>query len=196
MSEPPSTPGPPPPTVHLHPPIAPNDHQAYMRLALTLSRLSPPKPTNYRVGALLLSQTTNTLLSTSYTLELPGNTHAEQNCLAKLAGAFPPSGEDVALYTTMEPCWRRLSGERSCVERILGTGGRVGRVYVGVREPGVFVEGNEGRRVLREAGVEVLDVGGLEEEILEVAMAGHRHQGKGGKLARGIVAAVMQRHDP
>ncbi|KAI9780756.1 MAG: hypothetical protein M1839_006544 [Geoglossum umbratile] len=163
-----------------------------MLLALSLSRLSPPKPTNYRVGALLLNATTNTVLSTSYTLELPGNTHAEQNCLAKLAlqlpesriaEAFPDNSNEVVLYTTMEPCVRRLSGNQSCVERILGTrrgGGGISKVYVGAREPGVFVEGNEGRRVLEEAGVVVVDVAGLEGDILEVAMAGHeKREGEG-----------------
>jgi pyrimidine deaminase RibD-like protein len=162
-----------------------------MRLALSLSRLSPRKPTNYRVGAVLLSRTTNTLLSSSYTLELPGNTHAEQNCLTKLclrdslpesrvAEAFP-AGEEVVLYTTMEPCVRRLSGNVSCVERILGTG--IKRVFVGVKEPEVFVGGNEGRRLLEDGGVEVVHVHGLEEEILEVAMAGH--EGRAGEAGHG-----------
>ncbi|KAI9841372.1 MAG: hypothetical protein M1837_000755 [Sclerophora amabilis] len=170
--------------------LASNDHQGYMRLALTLATSSPLLPTNFRVGALLLDPSTNTVLSTGYTLELPGNTHAEQCCLAKLAAAHNLPEERVAevlppetvLYTTVEPCAERLSGNLPCVERILRTrraegeqGQRLGikRVYVGVKEPQTFVGENKGRTRLEAEGVEVVLVEGLEEEILKVAKAGH-----------------------
>jgi pyrimidine deaminase RibD-like protein len=162
-------------------------HLTHLRHALTLARNSPPLPTNFRVGAVLVSSRTNTVLSTGYTLELPGNTHAEQCCLAKLAaardvpvervGCVLPPAEETVLYTTVEPCAVRLSGNESCVMRILGTrgeGGRgIGRVVCGVREPDTFVGRNVGRGMLEEKGVEVVFVEGMEEEILEVAMAGH-----------------------
>ncbi|KAH0548320.1 hypothetical protein GP486_007988 [Trichoglossum hirsutum] len=158
-------------------PIAPGDHTAYMRLALSLSRLSPAQPSNYRVGAVLVSATSNTILSSGYTQELAGNTHAEQNCLAKLGGGGEVPAEEAVLYTTMEPCVRRLSGNASCVERILRAGIR--RVFVGVLEPDVFVACNDGRAVLERGGVEVVRVPGLEDEILEVAMAGHEGRRRG-----------------
>lgn len=65
-----------------------------------------------------------------------------------------------------------------CVERILRTKTRDGAlairaVYVGVREPEKFVGENEGRKKLEDAGVKVVHVPGMEEEILEVATAGH-----------------------
>ncbi|EDN95530.1 hypothetical protein SS1G_11408 [Sclerotinia sclerotiorum 1980 UF-70] len=76
----------------------------------------------------------------------------------------------------MEPCAKRLSGNVSCLERILRlgeTGKGIQKVVVGVKEPEKFVGENEGRRKLEDAGIEVLLVEGLEEEILEVATAGH-----------------------
>lgn len=83
----------------------------------------------------------------------------------------------------MEPCTHRLSGNISCVERILATKDAQGRqaidmVVVGVGEPDTFVKVNEGRRRLEEAGVRVLkmegeEAQGLEERILRVARAGH-----------------------
>lgn len=162
--------------------------------ALTRARLSPPKPTNFRVGALLYSPSSNPqILTTGYTLESPGNTHAEQTCFLKFAathsipasadgeaesrlGPFLPS--DIVLYTTMEPCNKRSAGNLTCVERILRVrredgGVAITRVVCGVREPEKFVGENEGRKRLEEAGIEVVHVGGLEEEILEVATAGH-----------------------
>ncbi|KAJ5050641.1 uncharacterized protein L3040_002516 [Drepanopeziza brunnea f. sp. 'multigermtubi'] len=160
---------------------APHDHVAYMQRALDLARTSPPKPTNYRVGALIVDAQTNTVLATGYTLECEGNTHAEQSCLIKLAEAHQipehrlaeilPAG--TVLYTTVEPCFKRMSGNLPCVERILRLRSAIKTVYVGVKEPEKFVGENTGRQQLEDAGIEVVLVQGLEGEILEVATAGH-----------------------
>lgn len=183
-----------------HPPIQAGDHTAYMSYALSLAQFSPLRPTNFRIGALLLDADTNTVLSTGYSLELPGNTHAEQVCFMKIAQAHKFSlpdeeariaevlPENTVLYTTMEPCCERLSGNITCVERILrlgrwaqregkgdGRGNGIKVVYVGIREPETFVKLNSGRVRLEEAGVSVVEVGdeGLERRIGEVATAGH-----------------------
>lgn len=163
------------------PDIRPGDHEAYLKYTLSLAGKSPPKPTNYRVGALLLNVATNEVLSTGYTLELPGNTHAEQCCFEKLASKHSIEAtklaeilpDDVALYTTMEPCSVRLSGNLPCVDRILGVGRKIKTVYVGVQEPEKFVSNNSGSKKLEAAGIEFVHIGGLEKEILEVATAGH-----------------------
>src|SRR5690606_15255008 len=88
------------------------------------------------------------------------------------------AGRPHALYTTVEPCSVRLSGNRPCVERVIEQKGWVRKVFVGVLEPEDLVKGNDGRRRLAEAGVEVVSVAGLEGEILEVAKAGHVGGGK------------------
>ncbi|KAI9811243.1 MAG: hypothetical protein M1827_005575 [Pycnora praestabilis] len=169
--------------------ILPNDHRAYMYLANTLAQESPPKPSNFRVGAIVLDAGTNTILATGYTLELPGNTHAEQCCLQKLAtkhniaeeevGSILP--ENTVIYTTMEPCGKRLSSNLPCVARIIQTreGGRNGikKVYLGVKEPETFVNENVGRTRLEEKGIECIHVRGLENDILKVATEGHIKEG-------------------
>ncbi|KAI1334568.1 cytidine deaminase-like protein [Xylariaceae sp. FL0016] len=162
------------------PNIQPGDHLAYMRLALFLAAKSPPKPTNYCVGAVVVDVATNELLATGYTLELPGNTHAEQCCFEKLATKYAVAttdlgralADEVALYTTMEPCSQRSPGNLPCVDRILGIGKRIKTVYIGVLEPTKFAI-NTGKQKLQDAGIEIKHVGGLEKEILEVATAGH-----------------------
>jgi pyrimidine deaminase RibD-like protein len=167
-------------------PIQPNDHAAYLQHCLSQARLSPPLPTNFRVGALILDSAANKILATGFTLELPGNTHAEQCCIQKLlwqhgveeAGLGEKLPEETVLYTTMEPCVKRLSGQKSCVERVLeltrADGTRaIKKVYVGVVEPETFVKDNQGKKLLEDAGIDVVVVPGMEEEILKVAMAGH-----------------------
>ena len=174
-------------------------HTAYMRQAFSLARLSPPKPSNYRVGAVLVGEDeeggAGQVIATGYTLECPGNTHAEQCCFIKLAEKYGVAEEDLAstlttaqlprrlaLYTTMEPCSFRLSGNLPCVQRVLRLAGsgqpsstatRKITVYCGVTEPDTFVSKNTGRATLENAGVRVVHVPGLEEDILSVATAGH-----------------------
>ncbi|KAL9636881.1 MAG: hypothetical protein Q9164_002557 [Protoblastenia rupestris] len=159
------------------------DHKAYIQYALTLARRSPPKPTNFCVGAIMVDEVGNEIISTGYTLELPGNTHAEQCCLFKYKETTGDlkgnAGQCLVLYTTMEPCNKRASSNQSCVDRILETrswGAECGvcKVYVGVQEPEKFVDANKGRKRLEDAGVEYVHVPGLEKEILEVATAGHQ----------------------
>lgn len=161
--------------------IKPNDHSAYMGYALDLAKKSPPKPTNFCVGAVLVDQSTNTILADGFTLELEGNTHAEQCCLIKLTEIYGVPEEqlkdvlprNLALYTTVEPCSERLSGNMPCAERILCLAGVIAVVYVGVLEPKSFVKKNTGRGKLEQAGVRFEHIGGLEDEILKVAKAGH-----------------------
>jgi pyrimidine deaminase RibD-like protein len=158
----------------------------FMRLALTQAEKSPPKPSNFRVGAVLVDEEDDNILATGYTLELPGNTHAEQCCLQKFADTHDMSEDAIldllpkatAIYTTMEPCIMRLSGNLPCVDRIIGTrkgkNGGIKKVYHGVKEPETFVGENKGRAKLEEAAIEWIHVSGFEDEILKVATAGHK----------------------
>ena len=160
-----------------------DDHSAVLEYALTLAKKSPPKPTNFRVGAVLVDIQSNTVTSTGYTLELEGNSHAEQSAFAKLAKRLgvddgpgltrAMDGKPHALYTTMEPCAKRLSGNKPCLDRVLDQKGWVRRVVVGVLEPTDFVERNDGKHRMERDGIEVIHVGGMEEDILRIARAGH-----------------------
>jgi pyrimidine deaminase RibD-like protein len=73
----------------------------------------------------------------------------------------------------MEPCNERLSGNRTCVDRILSLKSAVRVVYVGIKEPETFIGQNLGRKKLEDGGVIVEHVEGMEQQILEVSMAGH-----------------------
>ena len=170
------------------PTIAANDHHGYMEYALEQARLSPPASTKFCVGAVLVDADENRVLSTGYSLELPrdslgdpGSTHAEQCCFIKIAqkhdlpehriGEVLP--KNTVLYTTMEPCNKRLSGNRTCVERILRLKGAIKVVYVGIKEPDTFIGENTGIKRLQDAGVQVEIVEGMKDRILEVSLAGH-----------------------
>ncbi|BFZ58312.1 hexokinase [Savitreella phatthalungensis] len=124
------------------------DHD-FMRKALEQARRSTYVDSAYCVGCVLVAN--GQILSTGYSRELPGNTHAEQCALHKLDSIEAARGATV--YTTMEPCSLRLSGNASCVSRLLQAG--VARVVQAVSEPPDFVEACTGAEQLREAGITV-----------------------------------------
>ncbi|RAK75406.1 putative DRAP deaminase [Aspergillus fijiensis CBS 313.89] len=171
-----------------YPRLPAGEHKAYMEYALDQARLSPPAPTKFCVGAVLVDADKNEILSTGYSMELPGdrpgdpgNTHAEHCCFIKIADRHNVPEERIGevlpkstvLYTTMEPCNRRLSGNRTCCDRIIGLGNAIKVVYVGITEPEKFIGENTGRKRLEDAGVRVELIEGMEDRLTEVSTAGH-----------------------
>jgi pyrimidine deaminase RibD-like protein len=165
-----------------------NPHARMMALALEQAEKCEPTPTAFCVGAVLTSSA-GEILSTGYSRELPGNTHAEQVCLSKVNNVVP---EGALLYTTMEPCSKRLSGNKSCVDRILECDGKIKTVYVGTLEPETFVN-NTGEGVLKKHGVNYMLVPGLASDCLKVARKGHSSPepqlGEGGQILSSKTAA-------
>lgn len=162
----------------------------YLQQTIDLAKNSPPKPTNFRVGCVIVSfasQAEGEILSTGYTLELPGNTHAEQCALTKLEqsnsdlSSVLTAERNVVLYTSLEPCGLRLSGNLPCVQRIIATRSEnpnsgIRKVIFGAKEPGTFVKDSQSCKLLTEAGIEWEYLPDLEEEILRVAMEGHEQK--------------------
>lgn len=147
-------------------------HKPFMEKALDEARKSTGTENAFSVGALLVKD--GQILETGYTRELPGNTHAEQCALEKYFAKHNVNDvpEGSVIYTTMEPCSLRLSGNLPCVDRILQTS--IKTVFVGVMEPDTFVSANEGKKKLEAAGVEYIHIPGLEAECLRVATKEHR----------------------
>ena len=149
------------------------DDLRLLQLALEEAKKCIPTPTAFCVGCAVSDPDTHQVLSTGYSRELPGNTHAEEYALQKLA----QSGRQykgLDMYTTMEPCSERLSGNKPCTDRILEADGLVGRVILSVQEPDDFVN-CIGAEKLREHGIPVIynNDRELENECLKVAKRGH-----------------------
>ncbi|HEY0448026.1 dCMP deaminase, partial [Actinophytocola sp.] len=103
-------------------------------------------------------------ISRGYSRELDDTGHAEENALAKLDPADPRL-PGATIYSSLEPCSRRKSRPRTCTELILAAG--ITRVVFALREPPTFVDG-EGAELLAAAGVEVVEVPDLADEVREV----------------------------
>jgi pyrimidine deaminase RibD-like protein len=157
-------------------------HTIFMQKALEEARKALPVPTAFCVGCVLVVRLPDqdpTILATGFSRELPGNTHAEANALAK-ARDLPIEGlsslfgnrslqELLSLtdvYTTLEPCSVRTSGLGPCADALIEAG--VKRCVIGVNEPPDFVN-CEGAEKLKAAGIEVVWLPGMEDECLMVA---------------------------
>ena len=126
----------------------------WMEHAVQLAWLSNAVTSAYCVGCVITDPATQTCLSTGYSRELPGNTHAEECALRKLTEV--PAEAKLDMYTTMEPCSERLSGNTPCCTTILESG-RIRRVFIGATEPENLVQ-CDGVKILLNAGIEVLSV--------------------------------------
>lgn len=153
-----------------YPDWAINHCKKFMELALEEAKKCGETETQYNVGAVLVYK--GRVLETGHTRELPGNTHAEQCALEKFhkSGKSLPKGTE--LYTTMEPCTYRNSGNLPCADRIIAT--HIKTCFVGVTEPDIFVKDNSSYSKLSEHGIEYVFIPGYEDEILKVATLGHQ----------------------
>lgn len=171
----------------------------YLKLALDHAKECTPVPTAFCVGCVIVAFTSKgtgsnpepIVLSTGYSRELEGNTHAEANALAKARALISqdlsrilgnpdtlpqdlPSIDELLrssdVYTTMEPCSVRLSGLSPCADALVAA--RVKRCIIGVGEPTDFVS-CEGANKLEAAGIEVIWMKDIELDCLSVARTGH-----------------------
>lgn len=128
-----------------------DDHEQWMCLAIDEAELARGTTgDNPWVGCVIVSPS-GVLLGRGHTLG-PGEDHAEI-AAARAAHAL---GHDVAgatLYSTLEPC--SFHGRTPACSRSIARRG-IARVVIGMYDPNPRVDG-EGVRILREAGVEVIE---------------------------------------
>jgi diaminohydroxyphosphoribosylaminopyrimidine deaminase / 5-amino-6-(5-phosphoribosylamino)uracil reductase len=121
--------------------------------AIELSRRCQPTDAAFCVGAILLSAS-GQVIARAYSRQSDPKDHAEEAALADAAA----SGADLngaTVYTSLEPCLRRVSRPASCAQLILGSDVR--RVVYAWREPPIFQPGG-GAAWLAEHGVTVLEL--------------------------------------
>ncbi|MFE3441737.1 deaminase [Nocardia sp. NPDC059180] len=143
------------------------DDRAWMTRAIELARLSPRSETAFSVGAVIVASDAE--IATGYSRETDPKVHAEESALDKLA-ADDPRLAGATIYSTLEPCSQRATATRlPCTERILRAG--IPRVVIAWREPSTFVTNCVGVELLRQRGVEVVEL----PELAEAAMSMNRH---------------------
>ncbi len=130
------------------------DHESMMRLAIVeADRARGTTGDNPWVGC-VVTDASGVVLGRGHT-QGPGEDHAEIEALREAldrdrtgAGAHGST-----LYSTLEPC--SFHGRTPACARVV-IAHRVDRVVVGMRDPNPRVDG-EGARILRDAGIEVIE---------------------------------------
>lgn len=136
------------------------DHR-WMAMAVELSLLSPPSPSHYAVGAVVVDETGDPL-ATGYTGEDDPHFHAEEAALAKLAGRDLTGA---TIYSSLEPCTVRRSRPYPCTNLILAAGLR--RVVMALREP-LFFADCTGAEALAAAGADVVEMPSFGHRVAEI----------------------------
>lgn len=134
--------------------------QRWMRRAIDLARLCPPASGAYSVGAVIVDAGGHEI-AFGYSRECDDQVHAEESALAKVQ-PDDPRLPGATLYSTLEPCSRRASRPRTCVDHILASG--IKRVVIAWREPDLFVADCRGVELLTAAGVDVVELPDLAGE--------------------------------
>ncbi|GJJ12273.1 hypothetical protein Clacol_006514 [Clathrus columnatus] len=165
-------------------------HLEFLREAMEAACKCEALPGAFSVGCVIVTHwpelhSPPIKLSTGYSRELPGNTHAEANALSKVDalstadlmevfGQQPPSTKDILknadVYTTMEPCSVRTSGLSPCANALIEA--NVRRCFIGVKEPTDFVV-CEGAKKMADIGIEIIWLEEVADECLAIARKGH-----------------------
>jgi diaminohydroxyphosphoribosylaminopyrimidine deaminase/5-amino-6-(5-phosphoribosylamino)uracil reductase len=119
--------------------------------AIDLSRRCPPSPSAFCVGAIVVAPS-GQVIGSGYSRQSDCHQHAEEAALSQAAGADLGAA---TLYSSLEPCLRRVSKPVPCAELILASG--ICRVVIAWREPPVFQPGG-GAKWLATRGIEVVEL--------------------------------------
>ncbi|MDI2128327.1 deaminase [Yinghuangia seranimata] len=136
----------------------------WMRRAIDLSAKCAPSQAAYSVGALIVGDD-GVQLADGYSRESDPHFHAEEAALAKMP-ADDKRLTRATMYSTLEPCSERRSRPHPCARLILDAG--IPRLVIAWREPAHFVADCIGVELLRDAGVEVVELPELADEARRV----------------------------
>lgn len=134
--------------------------QFWMRRALDYSRLCPPSPTAFSVGAVIVADGHE--LAYGFSREADDKVHAEESALSKLGDV---DLSHAVLYSTLEPCSHRTSRPKPCAQLIIEA--KIPRVVFAYREPSLFVTG-EGAEMLSDSGVSVTELPEFAADVIEI----------------------------
>lgn len=143
------------------------------------------------VRAVLVNTNKNEILSIEYSKKLSEyisinseSIHAEQYCFIKVTEKHNLSEErindvlskNIVLYTTIKSCNKRLSGNRTCVERILRLNDVIKVIYIRIKESRIFIKKNIKRKRLENADIVIVFIKKLQDRILKIFLIKHKKQ--------------------
>ena len=129
--------------------------------AIQLSKKCIPIQSAFSVGAVVFDAQ-GKLVSTGYSREEGNRSHAEEVALLK-AQRMGCNVHDGTIYSSLEPCWKRASSNKTCTERIIEAG--ITKVVFALREPETFVKPADLDRFLQ-AGIQLVHLTEFEQDVI------------------------------
>lgn len=130
------------------------EDREWLSTAVDLAWRCPPSPRAFNVGALIIDADDREL-ARGWSRDTDEHVHAEESALHRVAPHHPRL-PGATIYSSLEPCSVRKSRPASCTQLIIASGIR--RVVFAWREPSLLVEDCQGAELLREAGIEVVEL--------------------------------------
>ncbi|MEZ0113975.1 diaminohydroxyphosphoribosylaminopyrimidine deaminase/5-amino-6-(5-phosphoribosylamino)uracil reductase [Catenulispora sp. EB89] len=130
------------------------EDREWLSTAVDLAWRCPPSPRAFNVGALIVDADDREL-ARGWSRDTDEHVHAEESALARLAPNHPRL-PGATIYSSLEPCSVRKSRPATCTQLIIASGIR--RVVFAWREPALLVEDCRGVELLRDAGIEVVEM--------------------------------------
>ena len=159
------------------------DHEALMRLAIAQGELARGTTGDNPWVGCVITGAGGEILGRGHT-QGPGEDHAEIGALRE-AAARGLGVRGATMYSTLEPC--SFHGRTPACSRVIVERG-IARLVLGMRDPNPRVDG-EGARILRDAGVEVVE-GVCEREVRRQlgawVLAYHPHEPRRRALALAV----------
>jgi diaminohydroxyphosphoribosylaminopyrimidine deaminase/5-amino-6-(5-phosphoribosylamino)uracil reductase len=161
------------------------DREALMRLTVAEAELARGSTGDNPWVGCVITDATGTIVGRGHT-QGPGEDHAEIVAL-RVARARGHAVRGATMYSTLEPC--SFHGRTPACSRVIVESG-IARIVTGMRDPNPRVDG-EGARILRDAGVEVIE-GVCEGEVRRQlgSWVLHYHPHDPLRRARALAAAL------
>jgi diaminohydroxyphosphoribosylaminopyrimidine deaminase/5-amino-6-(5-phosphoribosylamino)uracil reductase len=161
------------------------DREALMKLAIAEAELARGSTGDNPWVGCVITDAAGTVIARGHT-QGPGEDHAEIAALHS-ARARGQRVEGATMYSTLEPC--SFHGRTPACSRVIVESG-IALVVTGMRDPNPRVDG-EGARILRDAGVEVIE-GVCEDEVRRQLgrWVLHYHPHEPLRRARALAAAL------
>jgi pyrimidine deaminase RibD-like protein len=135
----------------------------FMQQAIEVSKHAPARKNCFRVGAVLVDNNRK-LISSGYTLEFGEGWHAEAAAIKKAQKSKVPV-KGATLYSSLEPCSIRKSGNKDCCALLKEEG--IAQVFFAMCEPPIFVNCT-GESKLKEAGIKVEKIENFKDTVKEI----------------------------
>ena len=135
----------------------------WLQYAIDLAKQCPSTDEAFAVGSVIIDKK-GKKIAEGFSRETDAKIHAEESALQKVK-RIKADLTGATLYSSLEPCNKRLSRPKGCAQLIIEAG--ITRVVFAAIEPPIFVPGHGVAR-LQESGVAIAKLSTFEPQVINL----------------------------